>query len=634
MIAETRSFDHGLETINPCPAHLAQSRDRLLCNAQSLPQFEHDTRPKHPLCEIRALALGDKSLCIEAKGLEMQMHGDNVGENVPQSNTYKVSDRLRRFKKDEDGAIVLFSIFMFLAMLMVAGIGVDLMRYERDRSRLQATLDRAVLAAADLDQELDPTDVVNNYFETSNIQGTITSIVPTSGVGYKTVYAAAKVDLNTTFLTLAGIDTLTATADSQAEERIDGVEISLVLDISGSMGSNSRLTNLKPAAMDFVDTVLKASEEGKVSVSIVPYATQVTAGEALLQNYTTTDEHEYSHCVNFDSSDFDVTTLSQDDELERAAHFDVYTYSEDPISRPVCITDEYAEILALSGDQDALDAKIESLQADGNTSIDLGVKWGVALLDPDTNPVVTQMITDGEIDAGFADRPAAYNDSATLKVLVVMSDGQNTSQYMLDSDLRDGNSDVWYNEQADTYSVQKTEYGKTTYWWPDKSIWEDHPYGNGEYEECDYEYIVTGYYYDWRGRYRSTGYYEETCETVDEPGTAVRLEYPELWNRTSLAWNAQYNYTYDSNRWSTWYNNAYDYVGGTTKDTRTEAICDAAKDEGVVIFTVGFEAPDHGQSTLQSCASSDSHHFDVDGLEIDDAFAAIAASIRQLRLTQ
>ena len=64
--------------------------------------------------------------------------------------------RLRRFRRDEDGSMIIFTLFLILMMLMVGGMAVDLMRFETNRSRLQATLDRAVLAAADLDQKQRP----------------------------------------------------------------------------------------------------------------------------------------------------------------------------------------------------------------------------------------------------------------------------------------------------------------------------------------------------------------------------------------------------------------------------------------------------------------------------------------------
>ncbi|MDG2452861.1 MAG: Tad domain-containing protein, partial [Paracoccaceae bacterium] len=63
---------------------------------------------------------------------------------------------VKEFARDEDGAFIIFSLFMFVLMLLTAGMALDLMRYETHRARLQGTLDRAVLAAADLDQTLSP----------------------------------------------------------------------------------------------------------------------------------------------------------------------------------------------------------------------------------------------------------------------------------------------------------------------------------------------------------------------------------------------------------------------------------------------------------------------------------------------
>ena len=52
---------------------------------------------------------------------------------------------------------------MFVLTLMLAGLAVDLMRYEASRVALQNTLDRATLAAAALNQDLDPEAVVRDY---------------------------------------------------------------------------------------------------------------------------------------------------------------------------------------------------------------------------------------------------------------------------------------------------------------------------------------------------------------------------------------------------------------------------------------------------------------------------------------
>jgi Flp pilus assembly protein TadG len=540
-----------------------------------------------------------------------------------------VNRRLHQFGRDESGAMLLFSVFMLTCMLLVGGVGIDLMRYERDRMALQNTLDGAVLAAADLDQTLPPRQVVEDYFAKAGVGAHLTSVTVDEGIGYRSVSATASTTLNTHFLKLVDINTLTAPASGQAEERIDGIEISLVLDVSGSMNSNSRLRRLRPAAKSFIDTVLEAAQENNVYVSVIPYATQVAAGSKLLNHYTVTDEHSYSHCVNFTSSDFNTTSISPTRQLQRTAHFDPWyhrelsQHNESQFFR-VCPTSDSLQILPFSNDRAALHRYIDRLSARGNTSIDLGMKWGAALLDPSTQPVLEAMADAGDVNTAFRGRPHSYSTSNTLKVVVLMTDGQNTNQYFINSSWRSGDSEVWYNEQANRYSIRSG----SSYWWPTDRVWRSYPYGNGTYQTCNRvrERYWNGRRYRWR--------WVDRCTTHDEPGTAVRLSYPELWNRTSLEWNRDYNYDFDGNRDWNWYRRIRNYHGASTKDTRTNQICTAAKNQGIVIFTVGFEAPSRGQNVLRRCASSDSHHFDVDGLAIDDAFASIAASIRKLRLVQ
>jgi len=72
----------------------------------------------------------------------------------------------------------------------------------------------------------------------------------------------------------------------------------------------------------------------------------------------------------------------------------------------------------------------------------------------------------------------------------------------------------------------------------------------------------------------------------------------------------------------------------TIGDANLEDICDVAKAEGVVVFSVAFEAPLGGQQALQQCASSTAHYFNAAGTELSTAFASIARQISALKLTQ
>ena len=80
---------------------------------------------------------------------------------------------VRRFAADEEGGIIIFTIVILITMLVVGGMAVDFMRFESRRAMLQSVADRAVLAAAELDQTLPPDQVVINFFETQGYAGAI-----------------------------------------------------------------------------------------------------------------------------------------------------------------------------------------------------------------------------------------------------------------------------------------------------------------------------------------------------------------------------------------------------------------------------------------------------------------------------
>ena len=240
---------------------------------------------------------------------------------------------VRQFAKSEDGAIVGFAVFIFLLILMVGGIAIDVMNSEVTRTKMQHTLDRAVLAAADLDQKQDPKTVVNDYFNKSGLTDTLGKVTVDKGLNYRTVTATATGSVDTMFMKMVGIDTLSMPASGTAEDRIGDVEISMVLDVSGSMGRNSRLTNLKTAAKEFIATMDENTDDGRLSISIVPYATQVSAPEEFFKwlyvsptgnpaQVVDPDEEvtsltsnrgqqpQYSRCINFESDDYKSTAVS------------------------------------------------------------------------------------------------------------------------------------------------------------------------------------------------------------------------------------------------------------------------------------------------------------------------------------
>jgi hypothetical protein len=440
-----------------------------------------------------------------------------------------------------------------------------------------------------------------------------------SGLNFRTVTAEAERTFNANFLQILGFDQLQATGLAAAEERISNIEISLILDISGSMGQNQKIENLRAAATEFVETVIDNDDAGLTTISIVPYNATVSLGPTVGQHYTLTNEHNISNCAIFPDSAFTSRAISPTEALQRLAHFDPYTLDQNTVVTPDswCPVGTYGSIIAHSADRDELVAHIATLSAGGNTAIDLGMKWGVALLDPSARPVVNGLIASGDVVPEAAGRPAAYDAPDALKIAVVMTDGMNTTQFDLAPEYVGGMSNIFINDLGDTdplndrFSHLVRDLSGTT---SDVYFW-DHERNNALDQ-----------------RYRNT---------PDGGTSARRMSNAEVFARWGTRafgqkfFRVPYLDGYVS--YNQYYNAYYAYtpiVSGDQADGRLSTICGAARDADITVFAIGFEAPDEGQAAMRDCASSPAHYFPVEGLEISDAFQAIARTINQLRLTQ
>ncbi len=556
---------------------------------------------------------------------------DRLDEIQTQAPTPRQTARAR-FLRSEDGSFIIFGLIIFVLILTVGGMAVDFMRYEAQRARLQSTLDRAVLAAASLEQELDARDVVLDYFNKAGLGAHISrdDIAVTERPHSRRVEASASMKVNSTFLNFAGISELTAPAAGAAEEATSLTEISLVVDVSGSMGWNSssgrtRIEELRRAAKKFVNIVICdpsrpdattdcVVEPDTVTVSIVPYAEQALVGEGILSKFNVTDEHSYSSCVTFASDDFNSTAITPDTPLQRTGHFDPWRGSSSTPRDWTCATDSWRAFTPVNGNLAELHDRIDALGASGNTSIDVGAKWGVALLNPAMQPITEGLVADNIVAEVFEDRPMPPTRRGLQKLMVLMTDGENTGQHYLHDGFREGPSPVYRDIRSDgtlgnKYSVHYLYNGTDWYYWDHDGSWQDHPYGTGTYEECVWKY-------SWQ-----TGYYQD-CSEVDEGNGAQQLDYVDLWRWKTWSWYEKFS----------WLPEQGSYHGRNVKDAQLASICDAAKAEGITIYTIGFEAPSAGRTALRNCASSPAHYFDANGLNLADAFSAIAREIAKLRL--
>ncbi len=441
--------------------------------------------------------------------------------------------------------MTVMAVALSLFMMIFGGIGIDMMYAELQRNKIQNTLDRAVLAAADLDNELDAQGVVEDYMTKMSLGEALVSVDVDEGLNYRTVTADGYRTMPSNFMQLIGIDNMQAGGHAQAMERINKVEVSLVLDISGSMDNDNKMVELQTAASDFVDTLLNDGSEDLVSISLVPYSEHVNAGPEILSYLNVDWQHGYSHCIEMPNSAFDSAALDLSITYDQMQHFQWNYSGHNTLTDTVCPRYDYERIAPFSQDASALKKQIDKLTPRAGTSIFLGMKWGSALLDPSTREIASSLIDEGEVSSAFEGRPLDYDDEEVLKTVVLMTDGQHDKSFRISSNYYDSESEY----------VQ----------WSKNNLW--------------------------------------------------------YWlNRNVYSWQRGYFY--------------YQKYDADTGDRLLDSICTAAKDKGIIIWSIGFEVQDHGADVMESCASSPSHFFRVDGTEISEAFSTIAHTLNQLRLTQ
>ena len=551
----------------------------------------------------------------------------------------RMSRRLRRFGRDEDGSMIIFTLFLLIMMLIVGGMAVDLMRFETNRSRLAATLDRAILAAADLDQTLSPEQVVRDYFQKAGLLDQLKSVTVVESVNSRTVSARASINVNMMFMDLLGIEQLEAPAAGMARETITDIEIAMVLDVSGSMGQNNKIGNLRTAAQNFVQTVLANDVNNKISISIVPFNAQVNLGATLRGQYNVTDLTGVtdSNCIDLTTGVFSAPGIPRTLALPQSGYFDATSsttlnagyYAAQAGSFPsslTCKTNPSNIVRLPSNNIATLQANLGNLQADGNTSITLGMKWAMALLDPGSRQIYTNLISANQISGNFAGRPYNYDRQNTLKVIVAMTDGEHVASRLLNNGYRSGNAGIYRSTGDGLYSIRHltgrpASSGTNEYWWPHVCV---------NSPSCSV-----------RGTWNASAY--------NSGAGVVQLTWPQVWQQLRMSWVAQQLYARplsnnNATARTTIYNNLMDptkstaffqnSITDTQMDVQLQTSCMQARANGVVVFTVAFEAPPVGQALLANCASSPAHYYVANGSQINDAFFSIANQIQSLRLMQ
>jgi Flp pilus assembly protein TadG len=186
----------------------------------------------------------------------------------------------RKSRNGERGQVLILCAISLVVLLLFIGLAVDFGMAYVTKARLGKAADAAALTGARYSAQPAYADLATSSFAMNYGPGapvpTITS--STDANGNTLIGVTATATMNTSFLGLAGVSSLPVS--STAQSKAARVEMTLVLDRSGSMGSDGGSANL-PAA---VQTFIGYFDDKHDSVALVSFATTASTDVAMVPN--------------------------------------------------------------------------------------------------------------------------------------------------------------------------------------------------------------------------------------------------------------------------------------------------------------------------------------------------------------
>lgn len=200
----------------------------------------------------------------------------------------------KRLWISEEGAVAPLVGVCIIMLIGAVAVAVDIGRGQVAQSKLQASLDSAGLAAGamvgqNLDEELlkpEAEKYLNANFQGFTIDATITDFDLDLSDDETIVTLEAEATLPTTFMRIFGKNEMKVSARSEITREMTGLEVALVLDVTGSMddpvggGDNTKkIAALRTAGVDLVNILFGSNDEvDDLWVGVVPFSQSVNIG--------------------------------------------------------------------------------------------------------------------------------------------------------------------------------------------------------------------------------------------------------------------------------------------------------------------------------------------------------------------
>jgi Flp pilus assembly protein TadG len=191
---------------------------------------------------------------------------------------------------DDTGQVAIIFALSIIPIFAVGGFAIDFQNTVKKKQKVQVIIDSAVLAAARVKQT-GATDgevraALSAFLDAqlAPIGGGMACDAPSVAVGTSAERITASISCRqaTSLTRVVGQDQMNFNVSAVAEYGIDKIDVAFMFDVSGSMNSSNRLTNLKSAAIEAIDILLPPDANPQLientRLSMVTYNTMVNAG--------------------------------------------------------------------------------------------------------------------------------------------------------------------------------------------------------------------------------------------------------------------------------------------------------------------------------------------------------------------
>ena len=286
-------------------------------------------------------------------------------------------------------------------LMGAVGASIDYTRANAARAAFQTALDSTALALSKTASTQSPgqiqtaaTDIFTALFSRPEVQNVAVAAQYSTTAGSKLVLDGSAT-IPTAFLHILGLEQIAISATSTSTWGNTRLRVALVLDNTGSMAQDDKMTALKNASQNLLTQLQNAaSTADDVYVSIVPFNKDVNFGASNYQQswlrwdlwdplngtcsitkyhkqsscnsnggtWTPANHNTWNGCVTDRDQNYDTTN---DAPLAGATLYPAEQYSSCP-----------AQLLGLSNDWTALSSKITDMQPNGNTNQAVGLQAG------------------------------------------------------------------------------------------------------------------------------------------------------------------------------------------------------------------------------------------------------------------